>query len=89
MKVIWKFVLEFEKVSILSLPKGCDIIKLDWQGNSAMLWVIADTEASMVKHEVTMLCTGEKFEEVPGKYLGTVLFHGGAFVGHFFIKEKQ
>ena len=86
----WKFALEFERESTLKLPKDCEILKLDLQGtNAIMLWVIADTEASMEERKVTMLYTGERFEEAPGKYLGSVLLNGGSFVGHYFIKEKQ
>lgn len=87
MKVIHKAVLEIADEFTLQLPSDASIFAFANQNETPVIWYITESKpdfASDTPHRFRLLATGEPFEKIPGRYLGTALFFHGQLVYHLF-----
>jgi hypothetical protein len=73
----------------VGMPKGADIINIDWQDNVLCIWAIMHRDGDHLLYEnrhFKIVRTGEKFSECQLAYICTT--HRGNFVGHIFEEYR-
>lgn len=91
LKQVWKFLLN-EGTTIISMPKGAEILAVQNQYERAGLWVLVDTTAEKEDRHFEIYGTGDFIGYDPDfkrKYLGTIQFNAGALVLHVFERVKN
>jgi len=86
MQVIYKYELPFESGSIV-MPAGAKLLDVQRQDEKPRMWAIVDSTARLVNRTIRCLGTGLDATEAavpPGEYIGTVQFHWGRLVLHYF-----
>lgn len=58
MKAIYKYRLPFMEHSVVSMPEGANIIRIDGLDGALWMWTIVDTEAPLVDREFSLFKTG-------------------------------
>jgi len=95
-KTIWKAVLSpYPPIQQVSMPASAEIISAHEQGGQVAIWFKCDApkamsplamvtpEAELRQPYIALVPTGGIVPE-DGKFIGTVLMHGGSFVLHVF-----
>ncbi len=88
MKTIWKFEIPFygsgDEVAIVYMPEGAEILTVQPQEGSIMMWVkICDTmSGTSIDRKFRILGTGKYFEDENLAHIGTV--QQNEFVWHVF-----
>ena len=72
MKVIYKYRLPFKEFSVVSMPEGANIIRIDGEDGAIQMWAVVDTEAPLVDREFSLFKTGgEMPDDIENyRYLG-------------------
>jgi len=72
MNYIWKYTLKAMHTT-LAIPKGGNILSVQFQGNEIVMWVLVDPVMEKVNRNIIMFWTGEIISDTEGlDYLGTV-----------------
>lgn len=58
MKAIYKYRLPFMEKSIVSMPEGADIIRIDGLDGALWIWAVVDTDAPLIDREFELYKTG-------------------------------
>lgn len=82
MKVIWKFPIQIQDYQSIRMPTGAEILAVQVQGGSPILWALVDPSAPLVSRQLRIIGTGHPISDNPGKFVDT--FQLGGFVGHVF-----
>lgn len=88
MKSIWKFETSVESELEVMMPKGAEILAFDAQRDKPVIWAIIELGATMEARRFRLVGTGHKFENIPGKYIGTAQIFDGDLVWHLFEVTK-
>lgn len=72
--VIWKYPLQVADEQVISVPRGCEPLSVQFQEGTLCVWVLADVTADMVDQTVHIYGTGGQMtHDVTGeKHIGTV-----------------
>jgi hypothetical protein len=84
---VFKYGLDIADEQVLQLPAGARILYVGQQPLQKaplQLWAHIDKRASLVSRKIVMYGTGHPMPAEPGKFLGTVLTHGGTMVWHVY-----
>lgn len=84
MKTVYKFRLDIEDITTISMPRGAQILSVQNQNESICLWALVDTEAEKEQRTFRIAGTGHLIREGIKAFLGTVQMHDGIFVAHVF-----
>lgn len=86
----WKYKLEKIDVQDIDIVKGGRILSVANQDEKAVMYVFVDQdETKRERIRVIIAGTGHPRDDIDGtKYIGTLLFFGGAEVYHFFVERK-
>ena len=70
----------------LDLPKDAEVLTVQVQQGKPMMWVLQNTNKSIMTRSFTVCGTGHEVELLPPsyKYIGTFQLKDGYFVGHLF-----
>lgn len=85
-KQIWKFNLSVQSNFEIEMPKGAEIISVQSQNGSGVMWAICDTSAEKETRTFGIYGTGHNMPADGLKYVGTYQEAGGALVWHLFEK---
>jgi hypothetical protein len=90
MKVVWKFKMVPIDTQEIEMPVGAEILTVQAQGDSPMLWALVDPVKKKEMRKFLMLGTGHETEEKNLTYIGTFQLMVGALMFHVFetIKGK-
>lgn len=86
-KTIWKFTLEVKDIQTLDMPKGAEILTVQFQETHGQLWALVDPEAEIEERDIEIFGTGNPIHCDMGltrQYIGTYQMHGGNLVWHVF-----
>lgn len=85
MKTIWKFKLT-QDVGIIPMPKGAQVLSVQWQVESVQIWALVDTAQPYIDRHFVAIGTGNMIELDTNllKFIGTVQIPGTGLVFHFF-----
>ena len=86
----WKYKLEMVDAQDIDIVKGGKILCVANQCGKVVIYVFVDQdETRRERMRVFIAGTGHPRDDIDGtKYIGTLLFHGGAEVYHFFVERK-
>lgn len=84
MKRIFKYELPVADRFSLLLPDGAEILGVQTQHHTPVLWAVVDPEAPMAILNFEMRGTGHEVGDV-GPYIGTLQLQGGHLVLHVFF----
>lgn len=86
-ETVYKYPLQVTDVQEVHLPANAQILRVDVQHESVMLWAVVDPSVEVFESR-TIYCigTGHPFRWGEATYLGTVQLEQGHLVFHFFIK---
>jgi len=83
MKVIHKYDLQIVDEQEIDMPVSSDILTIDWQGSTPVMWARVDPSAIHVKRKIFLIGTGHKVP--PGlTHISTIQMQSGALVLHWF-----
>jgi len=89
MKAIYKYPIKNEEVQTLMLPKGAEILSIQVQSGSVVLYAIVNPDAEKEKRVFRCYITGDSVDygrndfDNELKYVGTYMLFNQQFVGHF------
>lgn len=87
-KSIWKFPAPIDEDITISMPFGAEVLTVALQGGVPFVWAKIDTEEPVFAlYKFSWRGTGHPAGGL-GKYVGTVLMHGGALVFHLFEANR-
>lgn len=88
-KFIYKYPLTMRACSV-DLPKGAEILSVANQGNRIVLYALVDSEQPLEQRAIELILTGQEIvtPQYLGRFVGTVLLDGGAFVVHVFEPRR-
>lgn len=87
MKTIWKFEIALEATQAIEMPRGAEIISVQFQHGVMCLWAIVDSNAAAEQRIIQVFGTGHDFKAHNRKHLATLV--QGAFVWHVFERLKS
>ena len=91
-RVVYKYTLNKVSANLYEVwvPKNCDIIKIDTQGEHIRVWVVTSFERDMplVNLMLEVYATGEPFEWTGSRFLKTVSFGENMFLFHIFMRNN-
>lgn len=79
---IWKFPLEFKKITEVMAPEIIIPLHVHIQGQTPCVWAMVDPAAALRKKQFQIIATGEPFDPSGKHYIGTL--HANGFVWHVF-----
>lgn len=80
---VWKFPLEKTDVQSVPMSAGAELLCVDMQHSTIMLWARLDPEATMMRRFIAIVGTGNPAPTPEdGAYVGSVF--DGPFVWHVF-----
>lgn len=82
--VVYKYQLNRSLESILELPKGAEVLKVDVQNESICLWALVDPNAQTETRTFEVFGTGHQMDECKRRFINTFFVHGGQYVFHAF-----
>ncbi len=82
MKLIYKYKIDLNKVTILELPYNSDILDIQVQNGEIVMWASVDLSHYLVKLKLQVFVTGST--DVPSHAEHIATFQMGWFVGHVF-----
>lgn len=90
--VIWKFETEIKQISMISMPKGAEIlcVQIDQKTNRPCIWALVEPENETEYRCFELIGTGREIEKLPDidlLYIAT--YQHGAFVGHLFEHKQR
>ena len=88
MKSIWKFSVPIGASIHISMPIGAQIIAFQTQYDKPCIWAIVELGVDFEVRKFAIVGTGQKFEKVPGEYIGTAQMIAGTLVWHLFELKK-
>lgn len=90
---VYKQLLEFKDGSHITEVKHSDdgmVLSVGDQNGNAVAWFLTNTNrAQTTPTTIEVVPTGEGPCKKDSKFLGTVLFHNGIYVLHFFILDPK
>ena len=86
MKTIHKYDLVPQPGMVdLDLPSGAFVLTCDAQYDTIVIWIVVDAAVKTTqKIRFHKFVTGESFEKMPGRFVGTASFRGGSYIVHVF-----
>ena len=88
MKIIWKFPVQITAHFVVPMPEGAQVLSVHMQGHEPQMWALVDSAAPTVDREFHILGTGIPWAGPLGRFVGTVLTHGGAGAWHLFEAQS-
>lgn len=82
MKVVYKY--EIGVHCRIGIPVGAEILTVQSQNNSVVMWAKVDTDYDLEIREFKIYGTGHEIDENATCYIGTTTVNGGAIVLHVF-----
>jgi len=82
---IYKFPLQLSSRQRVALPRGAEVLTVQYQHGSLFAWAMVDEAAAEELMTFLIFGTGEFLPVNPGQYLGTVQQNSGQFVWHVFL----
>ena len=87
MRTIWKYRLEISGEQTLQMPRGAQILSVQAQGGTIVLYALVDPAKAKEDRAVNVVGTGFDITDrisADKRYLGTVPTDGGKFMWHVF-----
>jgi hypothetical protein len=88
MKKIWKYKLEITDNVVLEMPRNAEILTVQMQGETPMIWALVDTENNIEKRSFKIIGTGNPVPDLARhlsrKYINTFQMMEGRLVFHLF-----
>lgn len=85
MKIIFKYPIPVQDKFTLNLIEGAEILSVQSQGGSPVMWVMIDEVPEATKERAFIINpTGLWFDVVGLKYIATFQIESVGFVGHLF-----
>lgn len=81
-QTVWKFSIDLGSDEPVLMPKGAQVLHVDNQDGALCVWALVDPHAPKVARGFVVVGTGHPVPAFRGRFLGTVLFAGGALVFH-------
>lgn len=78
---VWKFVIADPDTPV-TMPVGAEILHVAAQHAVVCVWALVDPKAPHEERRLVVAGTGHPIPAERGRFLGTVLLHGGALVFH-------
>ncbi|MGI6656249.1 MAG: DUF7352 domain-containing protein [Desulfobulbus sp.] len=89
MKTIWKFELTPNKMQVISLPFGSQLLTVQTKGkNDPLLWALVDPEMPVQDRVIAIYTTNTALPDNPGRYIGTFQIYDGSLEFHLFEPEE-
>lgn len=85
MRVIYKYKLGIASSQLLELPFESQILSVQYQGETLVLWALVETASPRANWEIRMNFTGEAYYG-SGEYISTV--QKDNLVIHVFVGER-
>lgn len=94
MKTIYKYPLELVYEQTFAMPKGANILSVQWIRGQICIYALVDTDENMCeKHQFLIIGTGAQISlnpiPVAHYFLGTVHNEDQSLVFHVFEKKEQ
>ena len=86
MKVIYKYLLEFQTEQTIEMPIGFQILDMQKQYGVPHIWALVDSEKTPLFVKFYIYGTGEEIKHSDLNYVGTYQQSGGHLVFHVFYK---
>lgn len=87
-QVVWKFPLTNGETQIFRMPKGAQILDVQVQYETFVLWALVDPRIPYEDRTLVRLNTGDIVPDMEYyRHISTLQFRGD--VSHFFIKYKD
>jgi hypothetical protein len=87
MKTVWKFPLTITDKQTVEIPEHFTPLSVHVQEDEIFMWAEVFTTNPKVQATINMYGTGHELPEYPGRFLGTVLTHGGKLVWHVYSER--
>lgn len=88
MKKIWKYKFEMTDEVVLEMPRNAEILTVQMQGETPMIWALVDTENNIEKRYFEIIGTGNPIPDLARhlsrKYINTFQTMEGRLVFHLF-----
>lgn len=84
MKTIWKYPLLISDRVTLDMPMDAQVLTVQVQHDIACLWVLCDSNQSLVTRHFKVIGTGHPIPANIMEYVGTFQIEEGALVFHVF-----
>lgn len=81
---IWKYDINIDGSTIISMPKGARIMTIQVQNNIPCMWVYVNPSAEKEQRTFETFYTGEPIYLADREYLGTYQLNNGKLVCHVF-----
>lgn len=81
---IWKYTLKTTDEQTAEMPRGAQILTVQTQGDTPMLWALVDPGAPTERRTILTHGTGHEVPDDGRQYLGTYQRFGGQYVFHVF-----
>lgn len=78
---VWKFVIADPETPVV-MPEGAEVLHVGEQRGSVCIWALVDPAAPKVERRFVVAPTGGIVPPYRGRFLGSVLYAGGALVFH-------
>ncbi len=84
---IWKYQLAITDIQQVLMPDGAQLLCAQMQNGSLCLWAFVDPEAEKRVRTIEVIGTGHQNDDVPRKYISTVLMCADTLVWHVFERD--
>jgi hypothetical protein len=85
MQTVWKTQLKATDLQEVELPEGAEILFAGNQHEQICIWYRCNPLAAKFPRKIAIVGTGHAAPDVQtGRYIGSVIMHGGALVFHVF-----
>ena len=87
MYTIWKYEIPTETNFEIEMPRVSKVLKCENQRNLPYMWVLVDTESTLIKRKFLFVGTGHKLD-IGGlgdvRHVSTFQVDGGNYIFHIF-----
>ncbi|MBT2759901.1 hypothetical protein [Paenibacillus sp. ISL-20] len=86
---VWKYTLEVDESQDIDMPKGSEIISVETQGESIVIYALVRPQEEKDTYRVLVYGTGHDIHlnVTEYKFLGTAKFGNGELMFHVFYKR--
>lgn len=90
-KIIYKYEVPSTPFHWMTVPRGAEFLCLQMQKLKPVMWFLVDseeteTENRAVRQYMTGVPINDRNQPSSDTYIGTLQFHDGAFVVHYFME---
>ncbi len=89
MKTIWKFELQPNRLQVIPIPAGGQILSVQTKGDSGpLMWVLVDPDLPLKDRFLGIYTTNTAVPDDPGRYVATFQIMDGMLEFHLFEMDE-